>query len=176
MKAELEAALKSKLKLKAGVKKLLKKCDDQSLQLKRAHMSKQIERDKFNREMEVHLTRKATELKSMIKLALDQAEESKKRALELAKRDMEKEVSLLRSQLHAVQANGIPLEGSLLSALELVESNQQALRKAAENDAKSSLDFQKEIEQSFVNAIGEFEMWSDKQLEIMEHRWQSIGM
>mmetsp|Transcript_11839 Transcript_11839/g.20582 ORF Transcript_11839/g.20582 Transcript_11839/m.20582 type:complete len:138 (+) Transcript_11839:2-415(+) len=131
-------------------------------------------KEKFNREMEIHLTRKASELQSCIEMALNQAEQSKQRALDLAQRDMEREVSLLRSQLETVQANGVPIDSALQKALELVETNQRALREAAESDAKKALEMKAEIEQSFVTAVDEFEAWSDKQLRVMEARWESL--
>jgi hypothetical protein len=168
MKKELEAALKDKLKLKAKVNKLVKTSDEQSLLLAANH----IKRGKFNREMEIQLARKAAELKKCTAVALNQAEESKRRALELAQQDMEKEISLLRSQLDAVQSIGVPIDRSLRDALGLVELNQRALRKAAERDAKSALEMKEEIEQSFVNAVMEFEAWSEKQLRLMESRWE----
>lgn len=171
MKKELETALKNKVKLEQRMKKLNKKSDEQSALLKKARREKKIAKDKFSREMEIQLTRKASELKSLIDEALNQAEESKQRAVELAKRDMEKEVSLLRSRLATVHANGVPIDESLQSALELVESNQRALLRAAENDAKSAIDMKADMEQSFVEAVGEFEAWSDKQLKMMEARW-----
>jgi hypothetical protein len=168
MKKELEAALKDKLKLKAKVNKLVKTSDEQSLLLAANH----IKRGKFNREMEIQLARKAAELKKCTAVALNQAEESKRRALELAQQDMEKEISLLRSQLDAVQSIGVPIDRTLRDALGLVELNQRALRKAAERDAKSALEMKEEIEQSFVNAVMEFEAWSEKQLRLMESRWE----
>merc|ERR1712085_248353 len=162
MKEQLEDALRSKMKLKARVKKL------------KLAQNANIAKDKFNREMEIHLTRKASELRSMYELAMDQAEQSKQLALNMAQRDMEKEVSLLRSQLDVVQANGVPIDNALRGALELVESNQRALRQAAESDAKKALDIKKDIEQSFVSAVSEFEHWSDKQMKPMEVRWESL--
>jgi len=168
MKEQLEDALRSKMKLKARVKKL--KLAQNANIAKHAGIAK----DKFNREMEIHLTRKASELRSMYELAMDQAEQSKQLALNMAQRDMEKEVSLLRSQLDVVQANGVPIDNALRGALELVESNQRALRQAAESDAKKALDIKKDIEQSFVSAVSEFEHWSDKQMKTMEVRWESL--
>lgn len=176
LKRELESALRSKMKLGRKVKELLKNCDDQSLELKRAIESKHIQQDKFQREMEIHLTRKASELQIAMKQALNQAEESKTRALQLAKRDMDNEVSLLRRQIKDLQTqnNEVHIDRSLHNALELVETNQQALRHAAEKDVQSTLQLKEEIEQSFISAVGEFETWSDKQLQIMEERWRSL--
>jgi hypothetical protein len=174
MKKELEAALKGKLKLKAQVKKLLSLSKEQSVQLKRERESNHMRMEKFNREMEIHLARKAADLEKCTAVALDQAEESKRRALELAQQDMEKEVSLLRSQLDAVQSIGVPIDRSLLQALGLVESNQRAMRRAAERDAESALKMKEEIERSFIDAITEFEAWSEKQLRQMEARWESM--
>merc|ERR1711957_938802 len=99
------------------------------------------------------------------------ADQSKQLALNMAQRDTEKEISLLRSQLNTVQAKGVPINRALHSALELVEANQIALQLAAECDAKKTLDMKEDIEQSFINAVSEFELWSDKQLKTMESRW-----
>ena len=176
MKKELERALKKKLKLGARVKKLQHQYDQQTIELKRAHTCNKIEEKRFNREMEIHLTRKASKMKGMIEVALHEAEESKRRANEVAQRDTQKEVSLLRSQLEAVQSkHGIPINSSLHNALQLVESNQEALQKAAEKDANKAIEMKKDIENSYVNAIDEFESWSDQQLQIMEKRWGSLG-
>jgi hypothetical protein len=168
MKKELEAALKDKLKLKAKVNKLVKKSNEQSLLLAANH----IERRKFNREMEIQFARKAAELEKCTAVALNQAEESKRRALELAQQEMKKEVSLLAAQLDEVQSIGVPIDRSLRDALGLVELNQRALRKAAERDANSALEMKEEIEKSFINAVTEFEAWSEKQLRLMESRWE----
>ena len=67
-----------------------------------------------------------------------------------------------------MRTNNQNIEKSLHNALELVETNQRALRQAAEKDAQSTLQMKEEIEQSFISAVGEFERWSDKQLQIME--------
>ena len=174
MKKELEAALKGKLQLKAQVKKLISLSNQQSVQLKRERETNNTRREKFNREMEIHLARKAADLEKCAAVALDQAEESKRRALELAQQDMEKEVALLRSQLDAVQSIGVPIDRSLLQALGLVESNQRAMRLAAERDAESALEMKEEIERSFIDAIAEFEAWSEKQLRQMESRWERM--
>lgn len=95
IKRELEEALKNKVRLERRVRRLVKKSDEQSVRLRRARREKAMARGKLNREMEIHLTWKASELKSCIEAALSQAEESKRRAVELARRDMEEEVSLL---------------------------------------------------------------------------------
>jgi len=176
MKRELESALRSKMKLGRKVKKLITTRDDQSLELKRAIESKHIQQDKFQREMEIHLTRKASELHEAMKQALNQAEEAKTRALHLAKRDMDNEVSLLRRQIKDLQTqnNEVHIDRALHNALELVETNQQALRYAAEKDVLSTLQMKEEIEQSFISAVGQFEKWTDKQLELMEEKWRSL--
>jgi len=176
MKRELESALRSKMKLGRKVKKLITTRDDQSLELKRAIESKHIQQDKFQREMEIHLTRKASELHEAMKQALNQAEEAKTRALHLAKRDMDNEVSLLRRQIKDLQTqnNEVHIDRALHNALELVETNQQALRQAAEKDVQSTLQMKEEIEQSFISAVSEFECWTDKQLELMEEKWRSL--
>ena len=176
LKKELEVALKSKMKLEARVKKLLKQSDDKSVHLRKAREEKQMAKEEFGRQMDVHLARKAAELQNCIGMAFNQAEQSKQRALGLAQRDMEEEVALLRSQLDTVRGKGVPVDSDLQRALELVESNQRALREAAEKDVKSALDMKKEIEQSFVSAVGEFEAWSDKQVRIMEARWEGCQM
>jgi hypothetical protein len=121
------------------------------------------------------LARKAADLEKCTAVAVDQAEESKRRALELAQQDMEKEVSLLRSQLDVVQSIGVPVDRSLIQALGLVESNQRALRHAAERDAKSALRMKEEIEKSFIDAVSEFEAWSEKQLRLMEAKWERLN-
>ncbi|KAL3816021.1 hypothetical protein ACHAXA_010792 [Cyclostephanos tholiformis] len=175
MKKELEAALKDKLKLKAQVKKLVRMSNEQSVQLEKERESNHIKMEKFNREMEISLARKAADLEKCTAVAVDQAEESKRRALELAQQDMEKEVSLLRSQLDVVQSIGVPVDRSLIQALGLVESNQRALRHAAERDAKSALRMKEEIEKSFIDAVSEFEAWSEKQLRLMEAKWERLN-
>ncbi|KAL3798876.1 hypothetical protein ACHAW5_004116 [Stephanodiscus triporus] len=174
MKKELEASLRGKLKLKAQVKKLVETSNEQSRQLEKEREANRIERVKFNREMEKHLARKAAELEKCTAVASDRAEQSRRLALELAQQDMEREVSSLRSQLESVQSIGVPIDRSLHHALGLVESNQRALRQAAERDARSALKMKDEIERSFINAVEEFEAWSERQLRLMEARWGRV--
>ena len=122
--------------------------------------------------MEIHLARKASEYEKYSAIAMDHAEQSKRRALELSQQDMEREVTLLKSQLDSVQSIGVPIDKSLYNALGLVEKNQIALRQAAKRDAESALEMKDEVERSFMDAVAEFEAWSEKQLQLMEARWK----
>lgn len=134
MKRKLEESLRSQVKLKSRVKKLLKSNDEKSLLLRK---SMKTAKDQFGREMEIHLTRKSSELKEAYEEAMAEAEKSKLRALDVARRDMESEMLLLRSQLVAAKGSGISIDQQLQKALELVESNQRALKQAAETDARA---------------------------------------
>ena len=80
------------------------------------------------------LTRKAAEIKQCAETALEQAEESKQRAVELAKREKDKEIMELKAQLREARAYGVDADGSLKKALVLVESNQRAVNKVAQKD------------------------------------------
>jgi len=172
MKKELETALRRKLKLKAHVKKLAKQSHEILIGLEKERKANRIAQGKFNREMEIHLARKASEYEKYSAIAMDHAEQSKRRALELAQQDMEREVTLLKSQLDSVQSIGVPIDKSLHNALGLVESNQIALRQAAKRDADSAREMKDEVERSFMDAVAEFEAWSEKQLQLMEARWK----
>lgn len=165
MRCALEEALRSKAKLEAKIKKLEKKSGEQMLQLREARRTQQIAVEEYENELEVHLTRKAAQLKECVELALAQAEASKRREVELARGKMEMEIALLRSQLDDALENGVVVDGSLRNALDLVESNQEALREAAANNARSTLSMKNEIEHSFISAVTEFEVWSDKHVE-----------
>eukprot|EP00970_Alexandrium_tamarense_P006714 scaffold1164_cov191-Alexandrium_tamarense.AAC.10 len=158
MRCALEEALRSKAKLEAKIKKLEKKSGEQMLQLREARRTQQIAVEEYENELEVHLTRKAAQLKECVELALAQAEASKRREVELARGKMEMEIALLRSQLDDALENGVVVDGSLRNALDLVESNQQALREAAANNARSTLSMKNEIEHSFISAVTEFEV------------------
>jgi hypothetical protein len=172
MKKELETALRRKLKLKAQVKKLAKQSHEFSIRLEKECKANRIAQSKFNREMEIHLARKASEYEKYSAIAMDHAEQSKLRALELSQQDMEREVTLLKSQLDSVQSIGVPIDKSLQNALGLVELNQIALRQAAKRDAESAREMKDEVERSFMDAVAEFEAWSEKQLQLMEARWK----
>ena len=172
MKKELETALRRKLKLKAHVKKLAKQSHEISIRLEKERKANRIAQGKFNREMEIHLARKASEYEKYSAIAMDHAEQSKRRALELSQQDMEREVTLLKSQLDSVQSIGVPIDKSLYNALGLVEKNQIALRQAAKRDAESALEMKDEVERSFMDAVAEFEAWSEKQLQLMEASWK----
>eukprot|EP01082_Thalassiosira_pseudonana_P002981 g2651.t1 g2651 contig12:545241-547411(+) len=165
MRCALEEALRSKAKLEAKIKKLEKKSGEQMLQLREARRTQRIAVEEYENELEVHLTRKAAQLKECVELALAQAEASKRREVELARGKMEMEIALLRSQLDDALENGVVVDGSLRNALDLVESNQEALREAAANNARSTLSMKNEIEHSFISAVTEFEVWSDKHVE-----------
>lgn len=171
MKKELDAALRTELKLKAQVKKLAKQSHEISIRLKKERKANRIAEGKFNQEMEIHLAKKASEYEKYCAIAMGHAEKSKRRALELAQQDMEKEITLLKSQLDSVQSIGVPIDKSLQNALGLVESNQVALRQAAKRDAESAREMKDEVERSFMDAVAEFDAWSEKQLQLMEARW-----
>jgi hypothetical protein len=172
MKKELETALRRKLKLKAQVKKLAKQSHEFSIRLEKECKANRIAQSKFNREMEIHLAMKASEYEKYSAIAMDHAEQSKLRALELSQQDMEREVTLLKSQLDSVQSIGVPIDKSLQNALGLVELNQIALRQAAKRDAESAREMKDEVERSFMDAVAEFEAWSEKQLQLIEARWK----
>ena len=109
MKKELEDALKSKARLESRVRKLIRRNNKQESQLKEAHLKNETIIEDIDKEMTFHLSRKAAELKSCIEAALDQAEESKRRAVELTKNSMEQEILTLRTELDEALANGVQL-------------------------------------------------------------------
>lgn len=177
MQQELESALSSKAELESRVKELHRKSERQSRLLESARREKHLTTDKFHNEMEVALTKKASELKKCIEMALHEAETSKKRSIEMARHDMETEIVALKSQLDSALRNGAHLDDSMSAALDMVESNHEALREAVESDARSAVEVKNEIEKSFVTAVEEFESWSDHLLSEMETlvRKQSHG-
>jgi hypothetical protein len=138
MKKELEDALNSKARLESRVRKLMRRNNKHEIQLQEANLKNETIIEEIDKEMTIQLTRKAAELKSCVEAALEQAEESKKRAVELTKNSMEQEILTLRSELDEALANGVQLDSSLQRALALVESNQQTLRLAAESDARDA--------------------------------------
>lgn len=172
---ELEAALESKAKLESRVRKLTRRNRKQDLQLKDANLKNEIIVEEIDKEITVHLTRKAAELKSCMDAALKQAEESKRRAVEVVKSSMEQEILNLRSELDSALEHGVYLDTSLQRALALVESNQQTLRLAAENDAQNAEKMKTEIESSFVCTVDELEKWADQQVTLMERLESSVS-
>ncbi|KAL3775353.1 hypothetical protein HJC23_003196 [Cyclotella cryptica] len=175
MKKELEEALKSKAILESRVRKLERRNNKQQLELRKAHMQNETIVEEIDKEMTFHLTRKAAELKSCVEAALAQAEESKQRALEIARSDMEQEILALRAELDEALANGVHLDASLQRALALVESNRQTLRLAAESDARDAIKMKDEIENSFVSTVDEFEAWAEKQVTLMERLEEAMS-
>ena len=109
MKKELENALKSKARLESRVRKLIRRNNKQESQLQEAHLKNETIIEEIDKEMTFHLSRKAAELKSCIEAALEQAEESKRRAVELTKSSMEQEILTLRTELDEALANGVQL-------------------------------------------------------------------
>lgn len=174
MKKELEDALHSKARLESRVRKLMRRNNKHQMQLQEANLKNETIVEEIDKEMTIQLTRKAAELKSCVEAALEQAEESKRRAVELTKNSMEHEILTLRSELDEALSNGVQLDSSLQRALALVESNQQTLRLAAESDARETAKMKSEIEQSFVTTVDEFEAWAEKQVIVMERLEKSI--
>jgi hypothetical protein len=174
MKKELEEALQTKARLESRVRRLVRRKDKQQLQLREANLKNETIIEEIDKEMTVHLTRKAAELKSCVEAALEQAEESKRRAVALTKNSMEQEILTLRRELDEALANGVQLDSSLQRALALVESNQQTLRLAAESDARDAVKMKREIESSFVSTVDEFEAWAEKQVTLMERLESSM--
>eukprot|EP00956_Cyclotella_meneghiniana_P043704 scaffold284263_cov96-Cyclotella_meneghiniana.AAC.2 len=172
---ELEAALESKAKLESRVRKLTRRNNKQELQLRDANLKNETIVEEIDKEMTFHLTRKAAELKSCMDAALKQAEESKRRAVEVVKSSMEQEILNLRSELDSALEQGVSLDTSLQRALALVESNQQTLCIAAENDAQNAEKMKAEIENSFVCTVDELEQWADHQVALMERLETSVS-
>ena len=164
MKAELEAALKSKIKLERKVDKLMKSSKARYQELKQLRMSKHAHEKEINREVEIHLARKASELQTYFKSALKQSEDAKQRAVKLAECKADHEIRLLRSQLTRMDAehNGIKIDKKLQRSLEVVELNRKELLETAASEAGLALQMNKRIEESLSCAVKEFESWSDK--------------
>ncbi|KAL7519731.1 hypothetical protein ACHAWX_004489 [Stephanocyclus meneghinianus] len=174
MKKELEEALKSKAILESRVRKLVRRNNKQQMELKKAHIKNETFVEEIDKELTFHLTRKAAELKSCVEVALEQAEESKRRALEIARSDMEQEILALRAELDEALENGVYLDASLQRALALVESNRRTLRLAAESDVRDAITMKNNIENSFVNTVDEFETWAEKQVSLMERMEEAM--
>lgn len=164
MKAELEKALKSKIKLERKVEKLMKSSKARYEELKQLRLSKHAHEKEINREVEIHLARKASELQTCVKFALKQSEDAKQRAVKLAECKADHEIRLLRSQLMKIDAehNGIKIDKKLQRSLEVVELNRKELLETAASDAQQAMQMNKHIEESFSSAVKEFESWSDK--------------
>ena len=154
LQESLSSALRSKMKLKSRLKKLRKMRNDET---RRQYEALTIS----------HLTRKAAEIKACAETALEQAEESKQRAVELAKREKDKEIMELKAQLREARAYGVDADGSLKKALVLVESNQRAVNKVAQKDKHVIEGIKQELEISFLSAMEEFENWSENQLKMI---------
>ena len=154
LQESLSSALRSKMKLKSRLKKLRKMRNDET---RRQYEALTIS----------HLTRKAAEIKECAETALEQAEESKQRAVELAKREKDKEIMELKAQLREARAYGVDADGSLKKALVLVESNQRAVNKVAQKDKHVIEGIKEELEISFLSAMEEFENWSETQLKMI---------
>jgi hypothetical protein len=154
LQESLSSALRSKMKLKSRLKKLTKMRNDET-------------RRKYEALTISHLTRKAAEIKECVEIALEQAEESKQRAVEFAKHEKDKEIMELKAQLREARAYGVDADGSLKKALVLVESNQRAVNKVAQKDKHVIEGIKQELEMSFLSAMEEFENWSETQLKMI---------
>ncbi len=154
LQESLSSALRSKMKLKSRLKKLTKMRNDET-------------RRKYEALTISHLTRKAAEIKECAEIALIQAEESKQRAVEVAKRERDEEIMELKAQLCEARAYGVDADGSLKKALVLVESNQRAVNKVAQKDKHVIEGIKQELEISFLSAMEEFESWSETQLKMI---------
>ena len=154
LQESLSSALRSKMKLKSRLKKLTKMRNDET---RRQYEALTIS----------HLTRKAAEIKECVEIALEQAEESKQRAVEFAKHEKDKEIMELKAQLREARAYGVDADGSLKKALVLVESNQRAVNKVAKKDKHVIEGIKQELEISFLSAMEEFENWSETQLKMI---------
>ena len=175
MKAELEVALKNKIKLERKVAKLMESSKARYEELNQLRLSKHAREKEINREVEIHLARKASELQSCVKFALKQSEDAKQRAVKLAECKVEHEIRLLRSQLMRMDAehNGITIDKRLQRSLEVVERNRKELLETAASDAQQALQMNTRIEESFSSAVKEFESWSDKH---PSSRWNDLPM
>jgi hypothetical protein len=154
LQESLSSALRSKMKLKSRLKKLTKMRNDET-------------RRKYEALTISHLTRKAAEIKECAAIALEQAEESKQRAVEVAKRERDEEIMELKAQLREARAYGVDADGSLKKALVIVESNQRAVNKVAQKDKHVIEGIKQELEVSFLSAMEEFENWSETQLKMI---------